>query len=70
MWLPFQSLAFILILATLSCGLPQPSGSPASSCSVIEEGSKVKKPCQFPFTFNNRVFTACTNFTDPDGKNW
>ena len=39
-------------------------------CKVIEQGSKLSKPCQFPFIYRNRTFYGCTTFDDRDGKAW
>ena len=39
-------------------------------CKVIELGSKLSKPCQFPFIYRNRTFYGCTTFDDSDGKAW
>ena len=37
---------------------------------VIEQNSKLHKPCQFPFIFKGRLFEKCTNYTDKEGKRW
>ena len=57
---------------SLSDSFPQAggTGSNPSACVVKEESSKQDKPCFLPFTFNNRIFSACTDFTDPERKHW
>ena len=37
---------------------------------VIEQNSKLSKPCQFPFIFEERLFEKCTDYTDKKGKLW
>ena len=39
-------------------------------CLTDSEGAAKNKPCAFPFVFKNKLFEKCTDFEDPDGKNW
>ncbi len=39
-------------------------------CKVNEQGTGVRWPCQFPFVFQSKTFTSCTNLADPDEKLW
>merc|ERR1712212_1084995 len=45
------------------------SGKPFK-CSVEEKNSKTTQECQFPFKLNDKTFTNCTDFQDPDGRLW
>merc|ERR1711976_1018463 len=45
------------------------SGKPFK-CSVEEKNSKTTQECQFPFKLNEKIFTNCTDFQDPDGRLW
>ncbi len=52
-------------------GLPQEFQiKPIATCGVIEDRSKVEKPCIFPFSFRNITYTNCTTEKDPDNKAW
>ena len=53
-------------------GLPQESliNPHRNGCGVIEDRSKVEKPCVFPFSFRDTTYTECTTETDPDNKAW
>ncbi len=61
---------YLLFLVTGLNSLPQTGSENPSGCFVTEKASGQEKPCILPFSFNNRIFSACTNFTDPDGKRW
>ena len=41
-----------------------------TQCLTDSEGAAKNKLCAFPFIFKNKVFEKCTDFEDPDGKNW
>jgi hypothetical protein len=62
----------LICLVSLSNGLPQGVSAPKniSKCFVTEVASGEQKPCHLPFTFQNRIFSTCTNFSAPDGKPW
>merc|ERR1712218_59737 len=66
---------FLAILPFLCYGFPQSnsgsSGSgPAFKCKVEEKKSKSLQDCAFPFKLNDKPFTNCTDFQDPDGRLW
>ena len=63
---------FLLCCVSLSASFQQAVGMglTPSARVVKEESSKEDKPCLLPFSFKNRIFTSCTNFTDVDGKHW
>ena len=46
------------------------SANGSSECLVREVSTGQLKPCAFPFTFNNRVYSECTKFLDPQNKHW
>ena len=60
----------LLFLVSSHNGLPQTGSGKPSGCLVTEKASGQQKPCILPFSFNNRIFPTCTNFTDTDGKRW
>ena len=41
-----------------------------SSVCVIEQRSKLPRPCKFPFIFKERLFNNCTDYADEKGKHW
>ena len=41
-----------------------------SSVCVIEQRTKLRKPCKFPFIFKERLFNNCTDYADKKGKHW
>ena len=41
-----------------------------SSVCVIEQRSKLRRPCKFPFIFKERWFNNCTDYADKEGKHW
>merc|ERR1712156_394367 len=65
---------FLAILPLLCYTLPSPQSDSAGGkpfkCSVEEKNSKTTQECQFPFKLNEKIFTNCTDFQDPDGRLW
>ena len=41
-----------------------------SSVCVIEQRTKLRKPCKFPFIFKERLFNKCTDYADKKGNRW
>lgn len=58
----FQIFAILSInIALISC-----------QCTTVRTsgGTKTPERCKFPFRFKGRIFQSCTDFEDPDGKEW
>ena len=54
-------------------GFPLSGQSEGKSCrTVVGEGPAQSqgKVCQFPFTFNGKIWAGCTSEKDPDGRLW
>ena len=41
-----------------------------SSVCVIEQRTKLSRPCKFPFIFKERLFNNCTDYADKKGNYW
>ncbi len=43
---------------------------PCIACTVVEQGSGERKPCQFPFRIQGIEYKSCTSDFDPSGISW
>ena len=57
-------LFFLLSISKTNC---KPRTEASSECSVIETGSGLSKPCQFPFVYNGQSYDKCI-YLDNEGN--
>ena len=61
-------LFFLLSISKTNC---KPRTEESSECSVIETGSGLSKPCQFPFVYAGQSFDKCIfKYNRGNGKPW
>ena len=62
----FKSLCFVFLLSIYRTNC-KPQIDASSECSVIEQGSELPKPCQFPFVYRGQSYDKCI-FKDNEGN--
>ena len=62
----FKSLCFVFLLSIYRTNC-KPQIDASSECSVIEQGSELSKPCQFPFIYAGQSYDKCI-FKDNEGN--
>ena len=62
----FKSLCFVFLLSIYRTNC-KPQIDVSSECSVIEQGSLLSKPCQFPFVYKGQSYDKCI-FKDNGGN--